>query len=188
MKLRDIIKNLDKSVSNQDDGIVYYLDPLLSELSLDFLDVSQDYDNPRLKCYWVANHICTDTWVGYRAYFLDDSFVCLSYQSARKSYEVFQWLSTEAQHLVRDYILSLCSDDFTPNGNILDLDVDFGEGYAVDYVGQLLRKQVLLNGEIVTVIKEDKSNSNFHTIEVRDSVSKEFEVDIRNVRVPWYIV
>lgn len=189
MKLKDIINNLNKSPSNQYDNCTYDMEDLVSELSLDCWGVDQDYESPRLKCYWLANHFCTDTYVGYRAYFLDDEFVCLSHQSARKSDEVFKWVSTETQTLVRNYILSLVEDDFEPDADILDLEEEFGEGYTVHYVGQLLCKDVLLNGGIVTVIKEDRivdGEYNFHNIEVRDSTGKEFEVDIRDVAVPWH--
>lgn len=191
MKLKDIINNLDKSPSNQDDNCTYDMEDLVSELSLDCWGVGQDYKNPRLKCYWLANHLCTDTYVGYRAYFLDDEFVCLSHQFARKSDEVFKWVSTETQTLVRNYILSLVEDDFEPDDNILDLEEDFGEGYPVHYVGQLLRKDVLLNDEVVTVVKEDRivdGEYNFHNIEVRNSEGEEFEADIRDIVVPWYTV
>lgn len=190
MLLKDIISNLDKSKQNEDNNIIWDLEDIGSEVGVELpYGTFQDKDDYKLKCYWVANHYCTDTYVGYRAYFLGDEFVALSYQQARKSDEVYKWFSKEAFIKVRDYILSLQvgeSVDFPEE--FLDMEEDFGKGYPVQYTGELLRKDVWLGREMVRV-KDERSfvngKHNFHQIIVQNG-NKLIETDIRNILVPWY--
>lgn len=190
MLLKDIISNLDKSEQNEDKSVVWELEDLGSEVGVQLQwGTHQDKDDYKLKCYWVANHYCTDTYVGYRAYFLEDEFVALSYQPARKSDEAYEWVSKEAFIKVRNYILSLQveeSVDFPEE--FLDMEEDFGKGYPVQYTGQLLRKDVWLDNNMVRV-KEERSflngDYNFHQIIVQNG-NKLIETDIRNILVPWY--
>lgn len=192
MLLKDIISNLDKSEQNEDRSIVWDLEDMGVEVGLQLeCGTHQNMNDYKLKCYWIANHYCTDTFVGYRAYFLEDKFVALSYQPARKSDEVYEWVSKEAFIKVRNYILSLQveeSVDFPEK--FLDMEEDFGKGYPVQYTGQLLRKDVWLDKEMVRV-KEERSfvngEYNFHQIIVQKG-NKLIETDIRNILVPWYTV
>lgn len=187
MKLIDIINNLDKSKSNQESDITYNLDVFLNDLDLSCYGVMQDRDNPRLKCYWLANHICTDTWVGLRAYFLDDVFVCGSHQAARKSPEYLEWLNKESIHQVRDYILSLAAEEEYDNDpNLIDMNEEMGDGYKIQYTGQCLVTYVLYQGDIVEIVNQDDSNTNFHAITIRNVEGELEDIDIREVLGPWY--
>lgn len=192
MKFKDIIANLDKSESNRDNSCTWDLSDLQLELGICQEDVQQDKDNPRLKCYWIANHYCTDTYVGLRAYFFDCKFVAQSYQPARKSDESFEWTSKEGALKVRDYILSLSLDNDEFSIKIMsDIEEDMGQGYQVEYVGQLLTKDVIYNNENVKVIKEQEmvdGKYNFHTITIEYQNGKQEEIDIREIFIPWKVV
>jgi len=192
MKLKNIIANLDKSETNRCESITWDMEHFLRELGLSCWGVQQSPSfGIKLKSYWVANHYCTDSYVGLRAYFLEDVLVCLTLQSGRKCDEIFEWASVKAQVDVRSYILSLEEEDsFEPETeNLIDMEEDLGTGYPLEYVGQSLRNEVSLHGEMVTIIKEDSDGyKNFHTITVRDEKGAEYEADIRDVLVPWYIV
>jgi hypothetical protein len=50
-------------------------------------------EDTRLKCYFIKKWYCTDSFVGLRAYFLDDEFVATSYQQGRKFNEDFTFVS-----------------------------------------------------------------------------------------------
>ncbi|AUR85948.1 catalase-like domain protein [Vibrio phage 1.081.O._10N.286.52.C2] len=189
MKLAEMIANLDKSDQNEY-NMVWDLEQFRQELDIAYFDAQQDQDNPRLRGYWMANHYCTDTYVGFRAYFLDDTFVCLSSQPARKSDEYFQWVSDEAQVQVRDYILSLRDEDeFEYDSNHLDMNEDWDDGYPVQYVGQLLTKEVLYQRSLVKVVKEESmidGEYNFHTITIEKD-GENIDCDIRDILVPWKV-
>lgn len=192
MKFKDIIENLDKSESNRDDSCTWDLSTLQLKLGICQEYVRQDEKNPRLKCYWIANHYCTDTYVGFRAYFFDDKFVAQSYQPARKSSESFEWVSKEDAMKVRDYILSLSLDNDEFNIELMsDIEEEMGIGYQVQYVGELLTKDVIYNNQNVKVIKQQEvidGKYNFHNITIQYQDGKQEEIDIREVYVPWKVV
>ena len=85
MKLSEIINNLDKSRKNTEA-------PQWDKISSQFSNINPISwsGDTRLKCYWVAKHLCTDTQVGILAYFLDDEFICISHQTSRKSSVFFK--------------------------------------------------------------------------------------------------
>lgn len=183
MLLKDIITNLDKSDHNCCDNIKWDMETLIQDLNLSCYGVNQS-ETYRLKSYWVGKHLCTDTHVGIKAYFLDDEFVCLGVQQARKSDESIRWLSDECASNVRQYILSLSNED-SYYSELLDMEEDFGDGYQVEFTGQLLTKVVNYKGDLVTVVKDNGQGfTNFHTITVEKD-NQLFEVDVRGVHVPW---
>lgn len=183
MLLKDIIANLDKSEAILCDNIKWDLEDIMSSLNLSCYGVNQS-ETYRLKSYWLGKHLCTDTHVGIKAYFLDDEFVCLGKQNARKSTEWIRWVSDDCATKVRQYILSLVDvEDDCPE--LLDMNEELGEGYRVEYTGQLLTKTVNYNGDLVTVVKDNPEGyTNFHTITV-DKQSNLIDIDVRNVFVPW---
>lgn len=191
MKLKDIINNLDKSESNECRSIQWNLETLVQECNLSSWSVQQEDDNIRLRSYWVSNHYCTDTYVGYRAYFLDDVFVCLSYQSARKSDETFEWVSKEALENVRSFIISLQEEDeLSLPKEYLDMEEEFGEGYPIQYTGQMLRREVLYKGKLVDVVEDDgKGYTNLHNIVIKEKDTDSLvDIDVRDILVPWYTI
>lgn len=72
--------------------------------------IEQDETNPRFRVYWLKTWYCTDTWVGYRAWFLDDELVAMTYQAGRKYDEEFSWVSKEAYDKSRKVIHELHSN------------------------------------------------------------------------------
>ena len=112
MKILEMINKVNKSDEFKDDGINF--DNLCSSLNIDFYGW---LEQERLTAYYISSWICTDTWVGYRVYFLDDKPVAISHQPFRKSSEKFKWVSENDVIEVRDYTLSLI-----PN-NEFDIDL-----------------------------------------------------------------
>ena len=103
--VREIINSInfdDKSIQTSPD-----CEKLSSQFGIYNLYWSED---TRLKAYHVKTWLCTDTWVGWVAYFLDSEFVCLSTQNARKSDTEFEFVSKEAHSKLRDYLFSLVDD------------------------------------------------------------------------------
>jgi hypothetical protein len=59
----------------------------------------------------VSKWLCTDTWVGSHAYFLDGVLVAAGFQPARKSYMRISFVSTEAATKLREFILSMVPNE-----------------------------------------------------------------------------
>lgn len=169
MKLREVIANLDKSKPETVD-----YDELTQELGVEYIGwIEQD----RLVYYWIANHLCTDTWVGIRAYFLDDELVCVSNQSARKSDENFKWVRGK-EIAVRDYLNSLVQyRDY----DYLDMDEDLGEGYHVQFPSQLLAKKLIYKGQIQLV----EGNPRLYDPQFIKLQGRENPVNINECLVPF---
>jgi len=147
MKLSKIIDNIDKSSLNES----YVSDYGMFELfGLDYYTANVELS--RITAYFYCKWICTDSWVGGRAYFLDGVFVATSWQQNRKGDEDFKWVSQESYTKVKNYLLSLCGaspDVF----ETVDLEEEMGYGYRVQYGEELLTKEVLYNGKLVEVTK-----------------------------------
>lgn len=151
-------------------------------------------NDTRLKGYHVKTWLCTDTWVGWVAYFLEDEwkgpqFVCLSTQSARKSDIEFEFASNEAHSKVRDYLFSLTTnEDFKVV--LLDLDLEVSDRYSVSYNSQILHKSAWLNDEKVKVTKNNYSYNDdkekyFHTVEVTHDNGLIEEVDCSDLEFEY---
>jgi hypothetical protein len=154
MKLQEIIDRIDKSENESEYSI--------SNDLYDELELEQQYDNAhRLTSYFFGSHLCTDTHVGYKAYFLDDVFVCYSKQTCRRGSEFFYWKDIESKNNVRDYLLSLQIKSVDDGKyNICDMEEDFGDGYGlVEYRGQFIGGNLLIDtrtGSIVENLSYDK--------------------------------
>jgi hypothetical protein len=84
-------------------------------------------DDTRLKSYFIKVHLCTDSFVGIKAYFLDGEFVAVSNRNSRKCPEEFEFISTEIAEKMKNYLVSLlepeeysvdiisCLDEDIPN-------------------------------------------------------------------------
>ena len=143
-------------------------------------------DDTRLKCYFIKKWYCTDSYVGLRAYFLDDEFVATSYQQGRKFNEDFTFVSKEKAEKVRNYLISLIE----PEGIDVEifkeeLDEEIPSTYKIVYNSQILHKTALYNGERVDIIKTTydwrEIDKYFHTVEIKDKNNKKFEVHVNEL-------
>lgn len=130
-------------------------------------------DDTRLKAYYIKTWYCTDSWVGIRAYFLDDEFVAISYQSGRKSNEDFGFVSNELALKTKVYLQSLVEEDEFKIDILECLDAEIPNTYKIEYNSQILHKSALLQGEKVEIVKTNyesegiHSPNYFHTVEVK---------------------
>lgn len=190
MKLIDIINNVDKSAKNEDTSVRWDMELFMRELNYSQCNwtLHQPENNIRLRCYWAANHICTDTWVGIRLYFLDDVFVALSTQSARKSDEILEWKDKQSADDVLNYIRSIDTPEEIKEFTPLNLEEELGDGYPIGFTEQMLVKEVLYNGELVKVTEDNGNHyKNFHNIKIVGSDGIEKQIDVRDILVPWYV-
>lgn len=157
MKLIDIAKQIDKSSGNED-----WID--IPEIGREFnLEIYNHVEQDRLQAYWIGNWCCTDTWVGYKMYFLDDEPVGVSIQKARKSDEEFEWFSKELALKVRDYILSLMVEiDEKLTFSICDINEDIGEGFKIEFNDNIIHPdKAILNNEKVEIIERVRKPNDY---------------------------
>ena len=157
MKLINIANRIDKSQRNKS-----YVDieNFSSEFNFDFgFNLQQD----RLKAYWIGNWYCTDSYVGYRMYFLDDEPVAVSMQSGRKSNETFEWFSKELALQVKDYLISLMSDNENElNIKLCNINDDIGDSFKINFNSEILNpKNATYNGESIEILEKLKDKNNW---------------------------
>lgn len=178
MKLRDIAKKIDKSKKNQDEVDISNIS---EELDINFYGwIEQD----RLVCYWIGNWYCTDSWVGYRMYFLDDEPVAVSTQNGRKSDEQFEWFGKETACKVRDYILSIIPKEEL-SIKLCSLDDDIGDSYKISFNTQVLDwSRAKYEGEPIEFIERIRENPDYgidQKSRVKLSSGEEIIVDIKDL-------
>jgi hypothetical protein len=184
--LRELIKNINFDNKQMETH------PDWEELSKVF-DIYELYwsDDTRLRAFFIETWHCTDSWVGMRAYFLDEEFVAISTQTARKSDEDFSFASKSAAEKVENYLRSLVKENREePVYDIIEdseLDKEISPTYKIEYNTQILHKTALLNGERVKFIKKhypyDSKDSfkHFHVVEIEHSNGKREEIDCRKL-------
>ncbi len=154
MKLRTIFERVIK------EGNKAYLD--LSEIASEF-QIWEDYisepDDCRIEAYWLGNWYCTDAIVGFIVYFFDGKPMAYSTQLGRKSNVDFYWASQKVAEDVKEYIKSLIEEEEEEVGvTTFDMDDDAGEGYLIDFSGQLFggNHRARHNGRKVEILEKIK--------------------------------
>lgn len=178
--LRKIFEDADNALKNGKELKKDYPDYEGLSSLFNIYDVFWD-DTDNIKCYFLQSHLCTDTIVGLKLYYLKDEMICYSYQSARKSREHFKFFSEEKAIKLRDYLLSLLKNEddeldvYYLNDDELDAPLD--DLYKIDYSNAVLHKYAIYLGEsrqrVVKILDKasysyntDKFADKFHDVEV----------------------
>lgn len=184
MKLKELIAKIDKSPDNKNEvDISRFGERVFDCHDMPFNWIEQD----RLVSYWVSCWYCTDTWVGEQAYFLDDEFVALSTQLARKSRRTFSWVSKEAYDKVEAYVRSFIEKN-AASISVLDMDADYGEGYKISYNSQILSHlKATLDGQPVKIVRsKERSYDDLHSVEIKIGKEKQ-EIDVDELLFSYLI-
>lgn len=185
MKLIDVANKVDKSKQNED-----WVDTtdIGEELGIDVPYTDQD----RLKCYWVGSWLCTDTYVGYRMYFLDDEPIAFSVQNARKSDEKFHWFSEEIATKAKDYLLTLVvEEEYELNVTVCDINQDIGDTYKIEFNSQIIDPdRAELNSEKVEILERVKNEPYGIDTELKIKLlnGEEKSVSIRDLDFGYYVI
>lgn len=182
MLVRDAVKNVDRSPENTHEADI--------EEFASIFDINISWDErfgKRVKEHYIQKWMCTDTWVGMKAYYMDDEPVAASYQSARKSSVDLQFLSKEAAMKVREFIISLQVEKEETNIPILDEVEEIGEFYHVRYNGELLVDKGFYKGEEVTVIPRIKELWNTDRVMIKTKADCCFEIPLKLFDIPYHV-
>lgn len=144
--------------------------------------------------FFIKKWYCTDSYVGIRAYFLDDEFLAISNQIGRKMDEDFSFVSESLANKLKIYLESLVFQENQFKLDIIDenfLDEEIPSTYKIEYNSQILHKEGFLNGEKVKIIKSvypwtDKNNY-FHTVQIELPNGKKQKIDCRELDFEYNI-
>ena len=183
MKIIDIAKRIDKSKDNESWVDTYKLGEEFN-LNLDYVEQT------RLKSYWLGNWYCTDTWVGYKIYFLDNEAVAFSIQSARKSDEEFHWFSKDLALKVKKYLLTFLIEEEL-HINVCNINDEIGDSYKIQFNSQILScNKPTLNNEEITIIERIRYENDYgidQELKIRLKNGEEKIVNVQNLDFKYYV-
>ena len=150
MKFIDALLNVDKSRPSNPN-----LDEFCQELDVETYDVNYTKLDDSFKSYYLTHHLCTDTWVGIEAIYLNDKLVAYTNQTSRKGSYYIAFINQECAKLTKSFLES-CMEQRDPSYNIEDeeeLNRELVPFYHVSYSGQLIDDHGFHNERPVTVLK-----------------------------------
>ena len=150
MKLKDAIRLVNKDKSNTTDADI---NDFACAVNADIYIGWSDKWNECVKGYWLVRWLCTDTWVGRRAYFFDGEPVATSYQSARKNDEYIEFVSNEAAEKIRSFIFELYGEEEKPAYDIVNAEEDIDDFYHFDLTDYFLEDEGFVDGKPVKIIQ-----------------------------------
>lgn len=101
---------------------------LVEEVGYNYYDAcfyGEEVQN-RVKKVWLKQWLCTDTYVGASAYFLDGELIVVSWQNARKNDEYFYFISTDSRNKFKNFVRSL-QDEQDQDFRIANLEEEIPE-------------------------------------------------------------
>lgn len=150
MKLITALKNVDKTQHAQ----WIDADEVAQELGINRYDTPDNWYD-RVKGYFIARWMCTDTMVGVCAIYLDDNLVGFYNQVGRKCDKDYEWLDLNSVDKMKEVLLENNCENF----KFIDLSEEIAETHFVDFYSQLVDKQGFFNGNVAKVIGNgDKAN------------------------------
>ncbi|HRY03836.1 MAG TPA: hypothetical protein P5256_11935 [Beijerinckiaceae bacterium] len=186
MRLSDALANVVRTPQNEGGAEI---ESLVEALRLDHHPDWAEVDK-RLRGYWIVRWLCTDTWVGLKALYLDNMLVGYTKQIARKDGVEVKFLSAETADLVRAWLIE-CTDArptqpeiATPN----ELAVEIDTTYSVPFTGQILDRQGFVGGKRADFIAGGKPTDCIdRTVRVRTPFTTEAVIPVDLYRMPIHV-
>lgn len=155
MKLIDALKNVIKTQENSEHP---NFDEFCELAGVNSYDVTYDTFVERLKAYWLKCWLCTDTWVGMQAIYLDDVLVAYTEQTARKNCYHISFIDKDSADKVIDFIRSLADASYNYNIATDELNSDIDLMCVEIYGNNLLDKHGFVKGKSVTIKNSFRSD------------------------------
>lgn len=139
--------------------LIRRLDPA-RQVKADIQEIAQDFG---LDVPWDAKHelveipftewCCTDTWVGSKVLFLDQSSVAVVQQDGRKSPKNYFWID-DGEQRVFDHCVSMIRHELQPSSRKVALDEEMGASFKVAFPSQILQEFAIFDptGERVKIV------------------------------------
>ena len=189
MKLSELIKLVDKSPANTTSGDIE--DFARELIACPTYGWSNEFSE-NVKGYWIQKWLCTDTWVGLTAWYWGDEPLAVSWQSARKNDETFQFVNKEIAERLRIYIKTIL-ETHDPEPTIVDLEEDLGETYTVSWASELLVDEAFYEGQKVKIVGSRRSDysrpsEEWKLIDVEFPNGDVFKASVENLHIPYHII
>lgn len=128
MKVRDIIKNLDKSDKNR-----AWIDcsKLASELGLSYNWIN--LEDHGFSAYWFSKWLCTDTMVGGSVIFYQNEPVALTWQNGRKSDTSYGWIGGKETYKKISSVIHALFADQDETSSVMTVTLDDVLPDNIDY-------------------------------------------------------
>lgn len=181
--LRELIARVDKSREAMGACSV------LEELGIDqYGGFDHNGFDARLKEYWLAPWLCTDSWVGLSVLFLDDVPVATAMQTGRKMNKEYAWISPELREQTKAMCLSFATRP-AEHFSQANLDEEMPPHYSVDYGEQLLVKTGTYQGEQVKVVNTrfPYSHSSWGKVEVELPTGAREVIDPAQLHLAYWV-
>jgi hypothetical protein len=159
-------------------------DALCQEFGIDWLSAHLCDHGFTQRSIW--RWLCTDTQVGLRAIYWNGEFVCLSWQSARKSGVDFTWSSTVARDRVRNFLRELRDREAPPEPvDLINWDELIPIHHTLEFSAQISDHSVVYRGQPARVNKQFRTNepNTWHLVQLEIDGRLE-TVDVREVCIP----
>lgn len=189
INLLEALKNVDKSEMN---STWPCYNEFFNEFDIEYWNTKSEFHDQwdkRMKSYYLIKWLCTDTWVGALAYYLDDELVAYSWQPARKSDTTYYFVSDEAANKVKEFLYSLI-DEQEPHYKVMDLNEEIDVHYTVDYGSQLLVDEGQFDGETVKVVQRwnrYEDIDNWKKVIVRMPDGRERMINLDQFHIPLHM-
>jgi hypothetical protein len=109
MKFIDALINVQKDDANKNGW--FNLEQFCNIAKLDEYDIDSEKVYTRITAYWVERWLCTDTWVGTQAIYLDDRLVGATTQTARKNDIHLKFIGKAEAEVVCEWIRACKNPD-----------------------------------------------------------------------------
>lgn len=188
MKLRELMEKVDLSSNNETYGdLESFAQELFSSPPYGWSEVFGE----QVKGYYIQKWLCTDTWVGLIAYFWNGEPLAISWQTARKSSEEFQFVSVDVANRLKGFIIRLTESN-DPEPTLVDLDEDLGETYTVNWATELLVSEALYDGEKVKIFPVyntdySKPSATWKLVDVEFPNGEVLKVSVENLHIPYHL-
>lgn len=193
MKIRELLKRL-KTPTMDERKYSSIPDTFFEELKLEvyYYDLEPKLVNNGFYEVPIAEWLCTDTYVGYKAIYYNETPLAITYQSARKNDTNYYWLVPKK--VVIETVLSYVDVEDDAD-TVIDIDGDISQidylnndvGIHVSYSGQVVNDQVYYQGRLVDVINKYSYGSNvdkWTTIDIKVD-GKTVNVPMKEILVPY---
>lgn len=191
MKIKEAFERVDKGDKNHSD---VNLSGLASAIGLDIYQLAdidyEELENPIITCYTLINWLCTDMWVGFDLYFINDKPLAMSECMCRKC-EMKYYIVEDAIPELRDHIFDLVASNEDYEYEACDMDEEINQGYRIGYLNQVLNWDRMTYKDIpVELVKkyDDESGYGIATkIRIKTKDGDELDVYMNDVRFGYHL-
>lgn len=189
MNTEEALQQINKTESNEAQIDFESLsNELFPEVYVDPWDLERE--NQKLKSFWLAKRMCTDTYVGTSILYFDDQPFGVARIDCRKCDYFYDFFDESVTKKAKEYLFSLMSqeDELVINKDVLKIEI--GEAFEVSYSSEILSDYVILKetGEYVKVVKSSlhsREISDYKKLKVTNRDGEKIDLTTQDILIPY---